>query len=330
MKPALTIAIPTYQRIKYLKISLSIILEQVRLQSPGLIEVIVSENCGDDGSWEYLKTLNYPGFLRINRNQKNIGSEGNFYVMQKMARGQYIWLLGDDDFLVDDAINCVLDGIRHEVDCLCLNFSIADHNMTIKKRSCIDFNEKNILTGIDECVGNIPHMAFGFISAWISKTNLVFNIPEKDYRSFSFYGLSFMVDRYLMLSQRRSVFLISKVLLNSRKMSEAENLELNPNYNHFQQYIEGSGKVFEYLGAHGFNKRLLVRQKNRFLLLFVMKRILYERGVGCFNFHDSNKILYRYFPGFIYYFICLPIMMMPGLGLVIEQIYRRKLGLKNY
>jgi hypothetical protein len=112
-------------------------------------------------------------------------------------------------------------------------------------------------------------------------------------------------------------------------MSQVENLELNPNFDHFQQYIEGSGKVFEYLAAHGINKHLVVRQKNRFIYRNIIKRILYERGDGSFNFKKSNKILYEYFRGLIYWVFCLPIMVMPGLGFVIAKIYRRRLGLKN-
>lgn len=330
MSPLLTIAIPTYQRIKYLKISLPIILEQVSFKRHGLIEVIISENFGDDGTWEYLETLNYPGILRIHRNKKNIGPEANFYLLKNMALGKYLWLLGDDDFLVNGAIDFILDGLRNEVDCICLNFSVSDHNMTLTKRSCINFNRKNILTGIDECIENVPHMTFGFISAWITKTNLVFNIPEKDYQKFTCYGLSFMIDRYMILANQHTVLLISKVLLNSRKGSEEEKIFWeNPNLNYFQQFIEGSGEVFNYLEAHGLRKKLIKSQKNKFLLEIVIKRILYERATGCFNFKEANKILYKFFFGFIYCFICLPIMVTPGLGQLIMKIFSKRLSLKN-
>ena len=73
---ALTIAIPTYNRLEKLKICLKRLMEQKKIEQ---IEIIVSDNASTDGTGEYMtelvkKTEN----IRYYRNTENVGPDKNF------------------------------------------------------------------------------------------------------------------------------------------------------------------------------------------------------------------------------------------------------------
>jgi glycosyltransferase involved in cell wall biosynthesis len=62
-----------------------------------MTELLVSDNCSDDGSQEYYKTL-LPD-IRLNINTSNLGFQGNLIKIHTLAKGRYLWLLGDDDIV---------------------------------------------------------------------------------------------------------------------------------------------------------------------------------------------------------------------------------------
>jgi glycosyltransferase involved in cell wall biosynthesis len=56
------------------------------------------------------------------RNGENIGADGNFLRCLEEARGQYVWVMGDDDLLVPGAIADLLSLLeQHEVDLVYLS-----------------------------------------------------------------------------------------------------------------------------------------------------------------------------------------------------------------
>lgn len=76
MRPELTIAIPTYNRLNTLKKSLRKALEYSKGKD---IEIFVSDNASTDGTKEYINSLKkeYPR-LKYYRNEKNLGLDGQF------------------------------------------------------------------------------------------------------------------------------------------------------------------------------------------------------------------------------------------------------------
>lgn len=89
-----TIAIPTRNRVEYLRGAIQSALSQDYAQ----LEVIVSDNASDDGTWAYLQTLRDPR-VRIQRHETNCGMVGNWNSCLAVARGGYFVLLSDDDVL---------------------------------------------------------------------------------------------------------------------------------------------------------------------------------------------------------------------------------------
>jgi abequosyltransferase len=103
--PLLTIAIPTYNRAGYLAINLTQLHKEMESVAPGMVELIVSDNCSPDTTSEVVTQAIRTGLqVRYVRNQENVGWGRNFAQSFDLARGKYVLLLGDDDLLMDGVL----------------------------------------------------------------------------------------------------------------------------------------------------------------------------------------------------------------------------------
>lgn len=102
--PLLTIAIPTYNRSSLLDLALSQLVPQV-VSSQGRVELIVSDNCSTDGTRSIVEGYLASGApIRYIRNKSNIGPDRNFEECFRMASGKYLLIVGDDDVVLDGAL----------------------------------------------------------------------------------------------------------------------------------------------------------------------------------------------------------------------------------
>ena len=86
----LSICIPTYNRLPFLKELLPAILGQVDSGRAEVeVEVVVSDNASTDDTADYLRSLSNP-CLRWWTNETNIGGDRNFLKCVAEARGEYV------------------------------------------------------------------------------------------------------------------------------------------------------------------------------------------------------------------------------------------------
>lgn len=111
--PFLTISIPTWHRAEYLRQNLDNLTRQIARIHSHPVEIFISDNASEDNTGEVCRqfTSAFP-FVRYHRNTSNIGANANFEQAIAMAKGQYIWLLGDDDLIVEGSIEKVLRDIE--------------------------------------------------------------------------------------------------------------------------------------------------------------------------------------------------------------------------
>ena len=104
MTPLLSICIPTYNRSSSLRSCLRTAFSQLK----GLedeVEVIVSDNCSCDDTGLVVQQARQYGPLTYHRNEQNIGAGPNFFLsVNEWAKGEYCWLIGDDDFVMKGSI----------------------------------------------------------------------------------------------------------------------------------------------------------------------------------------------------------------------------------
>lgn len=103
----LTIAIPTFNRAAYLGNTLEHLIDQLPFGSDRQIEVLISDNGSGDGTealcHEYMHR--HPLVVRYVRHDKNLGFDRNLDSLFVNARGQYVLLVGDDDYPLPGALN---------------------------------------------------------------------------------------------------------------------------------------------------------------------------------------------------------------------------------
>ncbi len=105
--PVLSIVIPSYRRADFLGRCLASVLA-----SPDpRFEVVVSDNASPDHTEAVVEPYKKDGRLRYFRQKENIGAVRNFFFLANEARGDYVFYLTDDDYLLTGAIEKVLDFI---------------------------------------------------------------------------------------------------------------------------------------------------------------------------------------------------------------------------
>lgn len=77
------------------------------------VEVWVSDNASPDKTPDVVETARSLGPLNYSRNRENLGFCGNIVKLTtELARGEYVWLIGDDDLLLPDSLARVLTTLQ--------------------------------------------------------------------------------------------------------------------------------------------------------------------------------------------------------------------------
>lgn len=106
--PLLTLAIPTYNRSGWLDTCLREMAPQVRAHG-SRVELLISDNASTDDTGEVIAHHIQAGTpIRHLRNPENIGPDRNFAQCLREARGKYLLLFGDDDVLLEGALDKLL------------------------------------------------------------------------------------------------------------------------------------------------------------------------------------------------------------------------------
>jgi glycosyltransferase involved in cell wall biosynthesis len=123
-RPKLSICISTYNRAKWLKVNLGILFEQILVPSAE-IEILVVDNTSTDNTKEIVCPYLGRSDFRYLRNPSNVGMLGNLRITAHDAKGEYIWILGDDDLVKENGIKRVLAAIceNPRVGLIYLNYS---------------------------------------------------------------------------------------------------------------------------------------------------------------------------------------------------------------
>jgi FkbM family methyltransferase len=110
-RPKLSICITTYNRAAWLGLNLRNLTRLWPEPSPD-VEFVVCDNTSTDNTPEVVTPYLGRADFRYIRNARNVGMLGNLRVTANHARGEYIWILGDDDLVCSGAIERVLNAIR--------------------------------------------------------------------------------------------------------------------------------------------------------------------------------------------------------------------------
>ncbi len=113
----LSICIPTYNRCDFLKVMVNSLTSQLKENSSlsGMMEIIISDNCSDDGTEQYLQDLlnDNPNLnIKVIRNERNIGVVRNILKALENASGDFWYFIGDDDLIPSGALVKVIAELK--------------------------------------------------------------------------------------------------------------------------------------------------------------------------------------------------------------------------
>lgn len=123
--PKLTITIPTYNRPTQIQHQVRSLLPQLR---PG-VEILIRDNASEIPV-QSLFSEEELSKITIKRNTTNIGPDANIAGCLYDVNQGWVWLLGDDDILSDDAVDIILRTIHEHQDCCYINFDAKKEEET--------------------------------------------------------------------------------------------------------------------------------------------------------------------------------------------------------
>lgn len=167
----LSICIPTYNRVSYLKECIESIVNQT-WYSDEKVEIIISDNASTDSTAELIESYakRYKN-IHYSPNLENIGADRNIIKILQMGNGKYIWGISDDDIVLPEAFDAVLELLETNTDpdiwLFQTNFDVLN---------TFDTSKKDIVSYL-----------------WKEKTTTVFANIHELYKSYNYRhnGLSF-------------------------------------------------------------------------------------------------------------------------------------------
>ena len=212
----LSICIPTHNKTFYLDQNLSRI---IKIFNNNLIEVIISDNSTDQHTLNLYnnKFSNY-NYINFFRNPEILNMDDNIENAISKAKGEYVWILGDDDLIEEDALSYIFNIIqKNKYPIYIINSkSFYDKGKIIelsrnfiKKNKIYNENDNDIF--LKEMGGYIT-----FISSIIVKKKLWLDIPNHEYSKSWFSHLA----KILIIKKNSKALYLSKILVNMRVFSQ--------------------------------------------------------------------------------------------------------------
>ena len=304
-QPVLSICIPIYNRIDFLKRHLDQYLKCKSLFDEK-IHLFISDNCSKDDLQSLISEYSNKGLnMDYSRNTENIGPDGNFIKCFNSAKGKYIWLLGSDDVPVDGFVDSLVDILgSHDYGYLFLNHDSKERQLT-------EYNDpKDLLDKV--------HIWITFMSANIFKTEFVKNVNGENYMGTYLIQVPYFLEG-IAAGQTNAVF-------NYNWIQDGNDAANNGGYNFFKVFVDNLlSIVYEKVENHQINNDCYERFKKSIYCNFIRS---FEDGLLIrrdkvmrqnFDTKEGFKILMKHYGCKPYFYLCT-------LRTVASRIYHKLKG----
>jgi abequosyltransferase len=280
----LSICIPTYNRANLLKKTIESVIPQLNER----VELIISDNCSSDNTEEIVL-----GFLRVNnvgninylKNITNVGLDGNIINLLNKARGDFVFFLADDDYLIQESVPYILNLLKSTVAVMYLNYYTISHydsNIFPYPRLSNDLYYADKNQFLSFLLYNIL-----FISSIVVNKKLALSAIEK-YNLVRFSG-SYQLQGYIVsavCSMKPQDF----YFIFTHKHCVIQTIDLDPPSAGF--YIFGTKVVrfFKDMIEFGYDRKLINRIINKILFIFVAKGLISAIGKNKYAKKDVRSM----------------------------------------
>lgn len=267
--PLLTIAIPTWNRDRYLLQNLRQLTAEIDKIGHSLVEVLVSDNCSSDSTGEVVLEARAAGLpVRYIKNEKNLGWARNFAQCFELAVGKYVLLFGDDDVLCSGALPLLISHLineDHGVICLRPYGYEVDY---VKEYPGANGNvfkftdASEFLVSISKC--------FTLTSALVINRSLLGSV---DSRQFIHTNLAtFHLVLRAALAAKSNVY-INKFLVASKRQNSS-------NYEYYKVFVDEFWEIIDSHVAYGLKPWALARLETQRLFAYYPFYMLDIRASG--------------------------------------------------
>lgn len=202
----LSICIPTFNRSIYLSKLLHSI-SQINSKNLKEIEICISDNNSTDSTIDVIKKWKNILPINLHINKSNYGAIKNLIIVLKMAKGKFVWLIGDDDFVIPEALSDFCESLnlyKDNYDWFLLGTRSKKDESLFNFDEVIDYSESNtlfksLLKYNNSYMGFIAHHVF-------SRENISQNLTKINFDKHCYPHLT------LLLSQPLKVKWINKYI----------------------------------------------------------------------------------------------------------------------
>lgn len=328
--PILSICIPTYNRAAYLRQCLDSILSSVRGFEKD-IEIIVSDNASEDETGEIANEYRSKhSFIRYHKNETNV-FEKNFYIAASLAKGEYIWIFGDDDLMEPQAVRVVLEKIKENYNLVVCNYPLWSNDFTTAIRERILPIRRNMIISDHDALLRTMGLRLGFISMIIIKRDIFLKLPLSEYETYTDYGFPFLYAVYSGVLRRCSAYVCSQPMLLKQR-GGAFATHANKDW-WYKCFVVGSSLIFEELRKKGYSRAAIHRAKHLVLKDDVMHDLSFRRRKGE-DVSGLFRLMLPYYKNqWFFWMVCVPMLFMPSIFIKIANNllgeHQQTVGLSN-
>jgi len=204
----LTIAIPTYNRPDRIKNTVSGLLPQLTSQ----VKILVLDNCSSVNVKDHLKEQIGGDVLdkvEVIRHKVNIGGDANFQRCFELCDTPYIWMLGDDDTVEENAVALILKEINSFKDHDLIGINFNSNCCKVERKSPVTISSTAELAEKLDFFGN-----WLFISTSIYKTEEYLKYLR--YQAWGAYSMaSQLVPPMMAISNNKTLVLSEKYIVSN-------------------------------------------------------------------------------------------------------------------
>lgn len=189
MSKLLSIMIPTFNRSTRLKLLIDHLVSQIISNKiSDEIQINIVDNCSNDETNTYVQQISHLDFISYIKNETNIGGINNIIKCLSISDGAFTWVIGDDDYVNDNALLEILAHLNDKNDAILMNFDWfvgLPNNIII--HNYLPLNQNTHGDAL-ELLTQIPGLGFNFcqISAFIYRTSILKTLQLNEY-AYSIY-----------------------------------------------------------------------------------------------------------------------------------------------
>lgn len=145
--PLVSVGIPTYNRVDWLKGAIDSALNQ---NYPNM-EIVVLDNASTDDTEKFMKEYctKYEN-IKYYRNHTNLGLIKNFRKVAEKLKGKYIFFLPDDDYLLDGAFfQDAVEMLEENENIALVRGIVQNYKISTGEISFINYIDKRIVSGAE-------------------------------------------------------------------------------------------------------------------------------------------------------------------------------------